>query len=79
VKYITKYLYATKRELQNDSSLINAQTTLVNQRPFAELAAVQTFFCINMRLKNEKGRKIYSMKRKKDIQQSKSSGGRAQH
>ena len=58
MKYITKYLYAIKREWENESWIINAQTTLITQRSFTELAAIQTVFRMNVRLKNGKGRKI---------------------
>ena len=57
MKYITKYIYAIKREFQDDCLLINAQT-LITRRGFTELAAVRTFFRMNVRLKNGKGRKI---------------------
>ena len=58
MKYITKYIYAIKREFQDDCLLINAQTMLITRRSFTELAAFRTFFRINVRLKNGKGRKI---------------------
>ena len=58
MKYITKYIYAIKREFQDDCLLINAQTTLITRWAFTELAVVRTFFRMNVRLKNGNGRKI---------------------
>ena len=58
MKYITKYIYAIQREFQGDCLLINAQTTLITRWAFTELAVVRTFYRMNVRLKNGKGRKI---------------------